>query len=154
LSPDGRLLAVQCGGVALEVFETAAGGRTIGTTPVGRFHHNLQVELGERWLAIIIESTTHLLYWDEELCADCAREPLGDLLEATLGTRQSGVKAMSGRLPGFLDFDPTRFRLTAWTNLIAVVSINGEVFLFEQSGDPVAAFFVFRHLLGGFLPDG
>src|SRR5262249_35686145 len=72
------------------------------------------------------------------------------------GSRLSpvGMRATPGRTPGWLLYDPVRFRLSAWGALVAAVDAYGEVFLFRHSGELVCAFFAFRQQLAAWAPDG
>ncbi len=151
LSSDGRLLAVQRGSSQVQVREVQPGLGIRAATPLGRFHNNVVVELGEKMLWLSIDRTTHWLRWETgELIASLAQEPP----PGRGGPPRSATRALPGRVPGFLRHDRWRFRLAAWRTLIAVVSVFGEVFLFEQTGDLVCAFFAFRQSLAAWMPDG
>jgi hypothetical protein len=158
LSPDGRLLAVQRGACQLEVRDSGLGGATRCVTPVGRYHNNAVVEVGEQWLALAIERTVHIVEWTrgELRRVVIARSPSLTLGEEAgrLGLGRDSTRARPGRLPGFLSHDPARFRLAAWSNLIAVIDLYGQTFLFEQTGELVCAFFAFRQQLAAWMPDG
>jgi hypothetical protein len=116
------------------------------------------VELGERWLSLVIDRKVHLARWDRgalelSLAEGTPRRVLQQEFADT-GISTEGTRALPGRIPAFLKDDPVRFRLAAWRNLIAVVDPYGEVFLFEQTGDLVCAFFAFRQDLAAWMPDG
>src|SRR5262249_30471996 len=140
LSSDGRCLAVQRGASQVQVRQVQPGLDIRAVTPVGRYHNNVVVELGEKQMWLTIDLTTHCPGWET-----------GELVEhLTHGYSSSRdhphaiSRALPGKLPHFLAYDRWRFRLAAWRNLVAVVSVFGEVFLFEQSGDLVCGFFAFR----------
>jgi hypothetical protein len=159
LSSDGRLLALQRGPCQLEIRGTQpAGGDVRGVTPVGRFHNNAIVELGERWLCLAVDRTIHLARWGAgRLELSLHRGDMREVLRRELaGCRLSpdGTRALPGRVPGFLRYDSVRFRLAAWRNLVAVVDCYGEVFLFEHTGDLVCTFFAFRQQMAAWMPDG
>jgi hypothetical protein len=159
LSPDGSLLAVQRAPCQVEVRSTRSPGAEVRClSPVGRFHNNAVVELGERWLALVIQRKVHLARWDRGQLELLLREGnlrgvLGQEFADT-GIAPEGTRALPGRIPSFLKDDPVRFRLAAWRNLIAVVDPYGEVFVFEQTGELVCAFFAFRQDLAAWMPDG
>jgi hypothetical protein len=148
LSPDGRYLAVQRGSCQVEVRETAPGGGLVGNSPVGRHHNNVVVHLGEQCLSITIDRRFHLLEWAGGSLVHTPSE------EGRFCPVQHGSQALPGRIPGFLAYDRARFRLAAWRNLIAVVTLYGEVFLFEYTGELVCGFFAFRNHLAAWMPDG
>lgn len=150
LSPHGRLLAVQRGGCQVQVREVAPGLELRCATPVGRFHNNIVVELGDKMLILAIERMMHVIRWETgELIAQLV--PPDQSSRSGEGAR---TRAVPGRVPGFLRHDRGRFRLAAWHNLIAVVSVYGEVFLFELSGELICGFFAFRQQLAAWMPDG
>jgi hypothetical protein len=148
LSPNGRLVAVQRGASQVQVREVAPGLELRCATPVGKFHNNVAVELGEKALVITISQTAHVVRWESGALAAYVLQAGSVKLD---GPR---ARALPGRVPGFLRHDRGRFRMAAWHNLIAVVSAYGEVFLFEHSGELVCAFFAFRQLLAAWMPDG
>jgi hypothetical protein len=159
LSPDGRYLALQRGPCQVEVRETAPGGVAIGQSPVGRYHNNVVVHLGEMALSLTVDRRVHLLDWIDGTLVHVHEngEPGGqvaDHLRHGPPRQLSSSQALPGRVPGFLGYDRVRFRLAAWRNLIAVVTLHGEVFLFEYTGELVCGFFAFRHQLAAWMPDG
>jgi hypothetical protein len=160
LSADGRFLALQRGPCQLDVRETAPGGRMIGQGPVGRFHNNLVVQMGEMWLAIIIDRRIHFLDWCSgglahvETQGSLTSGLIAQILQHPPVRSPEGTQALPGRVPGFLGYDRSRFRQAAWRNLIAVVTLFGEVFLFESTGELVCGFFAFRHQLAAWMLDG
>ena len=65
LSSDGQMLALQRGQCQVEVRRTQPGCQDVlCVTPVGRFHNNVVVELGECWLCLAIDRTIHLARWE------------------------------------------------------------------------------------------
>ncbi len=154
LSPDGRYLAGQRGPCQVEVRETAPGGSLLGGSPVGRHHNNVVVHLGEQWLTLTIDRRIHRLDWAGGSLVHTYDQ--GSLIAAagSPGRIEAGTQALPGRVPGFLGYDRARFRLAAWRNLIAVVTLYGEVFLFEHTGQLVCGFFAFRSQVAAWLPDG
>jgi hypothetical protein len=160
LSVDGRLLALQLTPGQVQVRGTRSGDIDIHcSTPIGRFHNNLTVELGDRWLSITIGGIIHLAHWERgELVllrhAEGSRRLREDVLQAS-GLTFMGTPARPGRIALF-EYDANRFRMYAWRHdLIAVVDAFGEVFLFERhTRDLVCAFFVFRQQIAVWMPDG
>jgi hypothetical protein len=162
LSRDGRLLARATGPAQAEVRDVIAGGPPTCVTRTGGFHSNVAVELGESWLAIQAErSLIHLVRWDQKPL----RIKLGggtldrflhcEMVAGDLGAR--GVPATDHPLPrgpGWLT-DRERFRkIAVGARLVAAVDRFGEVALFRPDGALVAMFFLFRHELAIWLPDG
>jgi hypothetical protein len=159
LSSDGGLLAVQRGACQLEVRGTDAGANDVRcVSPVGRFHNNVVVELGDGWLAVAIDRTVHLVRWDSgrlerSLLSGDLRTVLREAFSQSRVSAQ-GRRAAPGPPPPWLKYDPVRFRLSAWGELVAVVDAYGEVFLFERTGELVCSFFAFRQQLAAWAPDG
>jgi hypothetical protein len=161
LSPDGLFLAVQRGPCQVEVRDTGPGCRKVGESPMGKFHNNVSVALGEQWLSVAIDRRVHLLAWHDGVLRHTHDQgTTGEVVARhadALGIRGAHAyetRAQTGRVPGFLKYDRWRFRLAAWRNLVAVVDQFGEVFLFEHHGELVCGFFAFRQQMAGFLADG
>jgi hypothetical protein len=158
LSGDGRLLARQVGAYQLEVRDAVSGGLPRCVTLLGRFHHAVRAELGERWLLLRTQNIVHLMRWDEGrlVCSQTRGDWEAFRNRELPGARLpfTGVQALPGRPPPLTAYDPERFRLAAWNNLIAVVDAYGQVFLFEATGALACAFFVFRQQVAAWMPDG
>jgi hypothetical protein len=156
LSSDGRWLALQKGPGQIEIRSTRDPAPPRCVTLAGRYHHDVVVELGESWLSLRIDKTIHLARWDgPRLELSQGRGDWRSFLRNALGNRAAWTTlARPDRVPGFLNYDRERFRAAAWANLVAVVDLFGEVFLFEHTGDLVCAFFAFRHHLAAWMPDG
>jgi hypothetical protein len=156
LSADGRYLAVQRGPCQLEVRETAPGGVMIGQGLVGRHHNNVVVHLGEMWMFLTIDRRAHYVEWGHgTLVHSHWQGELAQIARHHASPRPTeGSQALPGRVPAFLGHDRWRFRAAAWRELVAVVTLYGEVFLFENTGELVCGFFAFRHQLAAWMPDG
>jgi hypothetical protein len=158
LSSDGRLLARETGRGRVEIRDVRRSNVPQHVTAVGRFHPQVQVELGDCWLSLRIDRTVHLAHWqrgvlvlksgrwDEERVKTVLKEA---------GLSTNGVRAtLGGRPPGFLPLDPgRRFGPTAHHHLFALVDRFGEVALFEPTGELVCVFFAFRQL-AVWMPEG
>ncbi len=159
LSTDGRLLAIQRSPGQVEVRGTRAGdNNTSSVSPVGRFHNNAAVELGDRWLSITIGGIIHLAHWERgELVllrhAEGSRRLREDVLQAS-GLSSEGVLARRGR--SSFHYDVNRLRLSArCRDLIVVVDAFGEVFLYDAMDSKwVCAFFAFRQQIAVWMLDG
>jgi hypothetical protein len=158
LSPDGRRLAREVGRCEIEVRDLDAGLRLLATTPRGKCHQGLAVELGETWLTLRAGRSVHLLLWNRGVleCGFSAGDRDWILREQLAGASlpSRGTRATAGGLPAFVHYDRQRFQAAAHDRLIAVVDGYGHVALFERTGELVAMFFAFRSLLAGWLPDG
>src|SRR5262249_30076752 len=64
LSPDGGRLAREISRTEIEVRQFQHGLRLIGSSPRGKCHQGLVLELGEMWLTLQAGRSTHLLRWD------------------------------------------------------------------------------------------
>jgi hypothetical protein len=153
LSSDGRWLAVQRKPPRVEVFEVHSAEVARCQSASGRFHHDVSVTLGPVGLALTIAHTTHLIHWGKGrlLFSRHRGMPAEFLLEA-LG--HDPLQARPGPMPVFLRHDVKRFRAVAWLDLVAVVDLFGQVFLFERSGDLVCSFFAFQQQCAAWAPDG
>lgn len=153
LSNDGRLLAVQDVNGQVRVLSTAPGWRVHCTTPLGRFHNNLVVDLGHTKLRVIIGQTTHLIDWCEGgLVCTVGRTPDIQEIQQELEIGIYHRATPQGPRPKALD--ATRFRACAKRiKLAAAVTNLGEVFVFADD-TLIAAFFVFRQQIAAWMPDG
>jgi tetratricopeptide (TPR) repeat protein len=153
LSPDGSYLAVQRGPCQVEVRETAPGGSLVGGSPVGRFHNNLVVHLGEQWLSLAIDRRVHLLEWASgTLMHHHSQVQMSDTIIglSSLAERSDRpTQALPGRVPGFLGYD--RGRLTARVPLRAYRTAGVRLLRLPLAGRRLDAG---RHLLGGRGPAG
>jgi hypothetical protein len=156
LSPDGRYLAVQRGPCQVDVREARHSGAVVGVSPVGRFHNNLRATLAEEWVAIGIDRRVHYFGWPTGALeyAQMQGDEWVQRMSPGPSVPSSGERAGLGQVPAFLNYDRSRFRLAACDNLVAVVTLFGEVFVFEQTGELVCGFFVFRQQAAAWLPDG
>jgi hypothetical protein len=157
LSPDGRLLAVRLGEGQVEVRSALAVETPRATTFLGRFHNQVRVFLGMRWLTVKIDRTTHLVHWDQgRLVFSQVEGDIGDLGQE-LGRAGLGTKDVSfgvDKVPSFLAYDPKRFRMRVSGGLDVVVDAFGQVCLFERTGELVCMFFAFRKQIAAWMPDG
>jgi hypothetical protein len=151
LTRDGRLLAFQRVPAEVEVHDGRPGGRALCVMPAGRFHHDVEVFLGDCWLTLGVGGhLRHLVRWKEGRLDHTA--PHGT--QALRRWRPTGAAVEPGRLPEVVRYDTRRFVGAAWGDLVAVVDRFGEVFLLRPSGELVAAFFALRGQLAAWLPDG
>jgi hypothetical protein len=152
LSADGRWLAVQKKPPRVEVFEVQAADVPCCQTISGRYHHDVSVLLGPTALALTIAQTTHLIQWPEGrlLFSRHRGSPTGMLESMDC----EPVQARPGPLPPWVRYDQRRFRAVAWSDLVAVVDLFGQVFLFESTGDLVCCFFAFQQQCAAWRPDG
>jgi hypothetical protein len=158
LSSSGRLLAREIGRGRVEIRDVLGSTVPQHVTAVGRFHPQVQVELGDCWLSLRIDCTVHLAYWQRGVLVlksgrwDQERVK-AVLKEADLSTN-SARATLAGRRPDSLPLDPgQRFGPTAHHHLFALVDRFGEVALFEPTGELVCMFFAFRQL-AVWMPDG
>jgi hypothetical protein len=158
LSNDGRLLAFALGPNLVEVREVVRGLPWRFQTPVCRFHSDVGLTLGERWLTLQCPADVFFFRWDRgRLEVVCGTQSPGSIIQRELhdtDLARSGARAQPNALPPFLAYDPERFRLTAWSNLLAVVDRFGQVALCERSGELVCMLFAFRGKWAAWLPDG
>ena len=120
---------------------------------VGRFHNNVTVFLNEAGLTIVLDRRFHQLNWVTNALTH--HHTLSNISpELSRAYTNWGIRAVPGQVPAFLQYDRSRFRAAAHGNLTAVVTLFGEVFLFEPGGELVCGFFTFRQQAAGWMPDG
>lgn len=158
LSNDGRWLAHLVGGRHVQIRDALDSKSSWRVLSSGRFHPQIEVYLGECWLAIVIGYTFHLARWESGTLILKTTPRQKEFIEKDLPRRilpTHAEKAVPGRLPSILPADSGhRFLAAVWNNLIAVVDRFGEVALFEVSGDLVCMFFAFRQQIAVWMPDG
>lgn len=159
LSPDGRMLALQTEPCPVVILDTR-GGSLLCSTPRGRFHHSVRLELGPRWLWMQIEQYTHLIEWDKGKLAVTSWHPgkgsarSKEAKPALPGVGVAADAATLQRIFRHLGHDPWRFVSAAVHSLIAVLDRFGQVALLGPGGELVCMFFAFRLGLAAWMPDG
>jgi hypothetical protein len=158
LSADGLLVARKVRSSQVEIRDVLAGGPPRCLTLCGRFHDVVVVELGDCWLTLRIGETLHLVRWNEgRLVFGLGRAAYKAFVEDEVARTSAPpvcTLAVPGRLPDFLDGWTGRYRATAWSNLVAVVDVYGQVALFTHGGQLVCMFFAFRNQIAAWAPDG
>jgi hypothetical protein len=164
LSHDGWTLARDLGKARVEVRRVGGGAPSLVTTP-GRFHNELQLLLGDRWLAIEVQARqVHIVRWDGERLltypiAYRAGNPttLETIVRRELqgvAVREAGMRATRWRVPEIVRNDPGRWVIAAEAELTAVVDRYGQIALFDREKKLVAMFFAWRKDVAAWLPDG
>jgi hypothetical protein len=159
LSPDGRMLARQTSSSSVGISDISTGS-LLCSTPRGRFHNAVRVELGSLWLWMKSESFTHLIEWDKgKLTATFPYpgkgiEPSKEKKLAPLGLGVAAHATALKQLLPHLGHDHRRFTAAAVSALVAVVDRFGQVALLNREGELVCMFFAFRHNLAAWMPDG
>jgi hypothetical protein len=159
LSDDGLWLATAPMPSRVEVRAVTQGLPLRCQTPVGRFHSEVGLELGERWLLLRCHRDFYFICWHrgrlEGVLSNSMewQQVAASALQGTTLARR-GTSARTRALPPFLTYDPQRFRLAAWSNLIAAVDRFGQVALFERSGELLCMLFAFRGQWAAWMPDG
>jgi hypothetical protein len=158
LSADGQLLARQVGTCQVEVRAThsASGPRLV--TPMGGFHTRVSVTLGECWLLWQAHVHNYLIRWDRgQLVLSYGRGNSDTFLQRELAHTSlfpDGEPARPNRLPPGLAYDPERFIAAAWSNLVAVVDLYGQVYFVNQASQLICQFFPYQQRIAAWLPDG
>jgi hypothetical protein len=158
LSNDGRLLAQQVGRGHVQirrVFENSIQHSMY----VGRFHSQIQVELGACWLMLRIGKIVHLIRWYGGhlvlKTGDWNQGSIMEELKKALLPIQGRAATLRRQPTSILPLDPgRRFGPVAEMHLIAAVDRFGEVALFDRAGELVCMFFAFRRQLAVWMPDG
>jgi hypothetical protein len=153
LSEDGRLLAHQSGQSQVTVHEVQDLTHPRLVTTAGKFHHRPGVLLGRRWLAVKVGNFQQLLIWSNgELIIIGEKDR--SFLKTLAALRQNlHVEAHGRHLPAHVRYDLQRFLAAATLDLTVVVDAFGQLALF--AGDRLLCmFFVFRHQVAGWMPDG
>jgi hypothetical protein len=164
LSHDGRWLARDAGKTGVEVRPTSGGAPTL-VAPPGRFHNQVEVVLGDQWLAIEVPARlVHMVRWDSEqlLLYPISYRPgnpttLDTVVRRELSgvsVREPGQRATRWRLPEWVQADPGRFVAAAQAEVVAVTDRYGQVSLFDRERNLVAMAFVWRKEIALWMPDG
>jgi hypothetical protein len=142
LAPTGFYLAREVGG-RVEVRGTGLEAEVF-SFPNGRFHTDVQVELGAVWLRIRFGRFCHFVSWHDRV----------------LRTRfENAAERVEDRtqppLPRLAAYDPERFVRVVKGGVTAVVDMFGQVALLDRSGERLLAiFFAHRKQLAAWSPDG
>lgn len=156
LSGDGRILARRIGWRIFQVREALNAADRGIVTSKGRHHDKLQVELGDVWLIARAGRRVHLIRWDRErleIRSSDGQEP-SPFLAAFGGETLPFNYAVTTRRPGAVAYDHRRFLTGCPHRLDVAVDVLGQVAILEPSGALVCMFFVFRHAVAAWLPDG
>jgi hypothetical protein len=149
LSEDGERLASTTQRGLLLVSKCREGSE-VACLPVGRFHNNAEMVLGEEWLILQTGSVRFFTrWWNGQLHVS-----MNSGQKKWQAQGQKHWPALPAKVPAFLAYDRKRFRAAAAGNLIAVLTCFGEVYLFEPSGQLLAGMFAFRNQFAAWLPDG
>jgi hypothetical protein len=118
----------------------------------------VQVELGQKWLAVQIGRFAHVVEWlDGRLELHHAHVDKDAFLNRTLvafSSRTALAQATKAGLRDLALYDSHRFIMVAQVGVIAVVDIYGQVAILDRRGDLVCMFFVYRGQIGAWMPDG
>ncbi len=156
LSGDGRLLAHQTGSAQVTIHGVTDLARPRLVTTVGKFHHRPEVLLGRGWLAVKVGNFQELLIWNNGELVVTGENDRGLTKSAKvldLLRRHPYVEAHARYLPAHMRYDPRRFLAAATLDLTVVVDAYGQLALF--AGERLLCmFFVFRHQVAGWMPDG
>lgn len=165
LSPDGRRLARLVGNNRLLVHDFEGGGGPYWLNAAGRYHHDVEVELGDGWMTLCVGEWTHLIRWDGERLvhrhAHGGREEF--LKQEFTGKRRHrpGLKPSFHAGPQNLVYDFKRFVKYLCTQSIApsdlnvLVDIFGQVCVFHSTTNTLLCMlFVFRDKFAAWMPDG
>jgi hypothetical protein len=151
LSGDGKLLARQLGGGAMQV-RTVERGETLLDTHAGSNSRVWPIRLGDQWIMLrTAKRHLHLLSWESGRLA-LHRTRSNKTLEHGLDV--TGTAATFAGVPPGLHYDRMRFVAGATTTVTAVVDRFGQVAVLDVQGNLVCMFFAFRDHVSGWLADG
>jgi hypothetical protein len=164
LSHDGSTLARDLGKARVEVRRTGGGAPSLVTAP-GRFHNQIELLLGDQWLAVEVPARlVHIVRWDGKqlLTYPITYRPGNPTTLETIvrrelsgvAVREPGMRATRWRVPEFVQNDASRWITAAEAELTAVVDRYGQIALFDRDKKLAAMFFVWRKEVAAWLPDG
>jgi len=158
LSPDGAKLARRLGQCRLEVSELE-GGRLVLLPRHGGYHQHVDVELGDRWLALRAGDAIFLLKWANGILQVDRRldhgTPAGRGASlVSMGSLPPGTRARPDWLPPATCYDRERFVAGIGAQLLVGVDCFGQVAVLDRSGRLLCMFFAFRERLEAWMPDG
>jgi hypothetical protein len=161
LSPDGNRLLRQASESMMALHDlTSASSHKVPL--VGRYHHNVEVQTGDCWLAIQVGGAAHFVRWDQGVLNRTYSPADGVMTPAAYVERQrhtaqlsQGVRLTPGIFqPSRLAYDPKRFVASRFAGLGIVVDAFGQVIVLDRSQDVVCMFFTFRNQFAAWMPDG
>jgi hypothetical protein len=156
LSGDGRLLARPVEPTQLEVRDSTHNSVPRLVTIKGKAHQRLHVRLGKRLMTVRVGKYGHLFNWHRDdlkiLTMGRAANAANDKTFRVLQT--CGTLATGGPLPRSVQYDRKRFVLAATEDVVVVSDAFGQLAVFDQLGQLVCVFFVFRDQAGAWMPDG
>jgi hypothetical protein len=158
LSNDGRLLAWQQDSGALEVRETAPGGRVRHFPEQKLCYPNVEaevhIELHDFWLIIRNSDYDHLVWWSQGRLSRYRGKAPAEIL-ATAGLPTTGRRGRKEWVPPALQsVCPDRFRQAAQCRLRAVSDCFGQVALLSSASELVCMFYTQEDKLAAWMPDG
>lgn len=152
LSPDGRHVAREIGIGRLGVFDCQAGPTPVRRMAAGRFHHDLEIALGDSRLQATVGKNAHVVRWD---AGPLRHWHLPDGVDpesrAVLTTVRRPV-----RLPPMLEGGAGRFHEAVGnqSGLLAAADVFGQVAILDKARRLTAMMFFYRGRMAAWLPDG
>jgi hypothetical protein len=151
LSCDGRQLAkLSADGRMLHVHDLTKGGGLTFVTPKGKYHQRLEVELGTDWITVRIGKSTHLFDWSSGTLV--LRHGFLDLADTYI--RTAPRVARKGGAANLTAYDPRRFYAGVQGDVSVVVDEFGQLVVFDCDNRLVCMFYVYRHQVAAWMPDG
>jgi hypothetical protein len=152
LSHDGRRLARQTDTRQVEVRDVIDGGPALLETSIGGSHSQLEVFLGDYWIAFQVGHNEHLIRWDRDnLQIHHGQGKLSHLKEGMMEHRQSR-EANRRFLIKFWPYDLQRFVSACHFKVTALLDRFGQVAILDADKHLICIFFVFRHELAAWMP--
>jgi len=164
LSNDGRRLARQIDRYQVEVRDVKEGGPALLTTETGRSHHQVQVYLGENWLALEVGNYKHVIRWDRgslevhhgladlSVLLDKFFGPPGSLRRYDGATIRTLKKAWLKEPDRFMDAHRYVSAASVRVEVLALVDRFGQVAILDLDKHLICMFFVYRHELAAWMP--
>jgi hypothetical protein len=145
LAPDGRRLARQVEVRQIEVRDVLEGGKPLLLTTLVPNKNEVRIDVGDDRILIMAGKHCHWVRWDR---SDLEHRvfPRKELAKEWLAKRKT-------LQPGL--YDPHRFVQVCYGALSVACDCFGQIaILDDRIGSPVCMFFVSRHEIAGWMPDG
>lgn len=160
LSPSEKHIARQTSDSMVVLHDISDGGGPVQIPLRGRYHTQLDVELGQGWLTVRVGGWWHLLCWNSGILDHVRGQgddglKLRERLKAARLPHPGAAVRSANLIWSRLGYDLKRFTAYAQMDgLTLVVDTFGQLIVLDDSQQLVCMFFVFRNQLAGWLPDG
>jgi hypothetical protein len=165
VSIGGRLLARLIANQHVEVRDIFNAKEAPRRTPRGRFHNNIDAQLGQRALLVSVGHSKHLIRWADERLEHRQVEDFANWKTPLAKHHRTIPRSAGARVPifvstelrGLLDMvrlDSRRFVSRFIGPLNVLVDCFGQIAMLDRGWNLLCMFFIFRSVVAAWMPDG